>query len=73
MEDSHGELCGLVVKSVKRVKEFLTTDTEVRVRFSALPDFFWKLVGLEQGPQRLVMIIEELFQGKSGSGLGNRN
>jgi hypothetical protein len=31
------------------------------------------LVGLERGPLSLVMIIEELFQGNSGSGLENRN
>jgi hypothetical protein len=29
-------------------------------------------VGLERGPLSLVMIIEELFQGNSGSGLKNR-
>jgi hypothetical protein len=29
-------------------------------------------VGLERGPLSLVMIIEELFQGNSGSGLENR-
>jgi hypothetical protein len=30
-------------------------------------------VGLERGPLSLVMIIEELFQVNSGSGLENRN
>jgi hypothetical protein len=30
-------------------------------------------VGLERGPLILMRIIEELFQGKSGSGLENRN
>jgi hypothetical protein len=30
-------------------------------------------MGLEGGPLSLVMIIEELFQGNSGSGLENRN
>jgi hypothetical protein len=30
-------------------------------------------VGLERGQLSLVMIIEELFQGNSGSGLENRN
>jgi hypothetical protein len=30
-------------------------------------------VGLERGPLSLVRIIEELFQGNSGSGLENRN
>jgi hypothetical protein len=30
-------------------------------------------VGLEPGPLSLVRIIEELFQGNSGSGLENRN
>jgi hypothetical protein len=29
-------------------------------------------MGLERGPLSLVMIIEELFQGNSGSGLENR-
>jgi hypothetical protein len=46
---------------------------EVRVRFPAVPDFFWEVVGLERGPLSLVMITEELFQGNSGSGLENRN
>jgi hypothetical protein len=31
------------------------------------------VVGLERGPLSLVTIIEELFQGNSGSGLENRN
>jgi hypothetical protein len=35
--------------------------------------FFWELVGLERGPLSLVRIIEELFQGNSGSGLENKN
>jgi hypothetical protein len=43
-----------------------------RVRFLALPDFFWEVVGLERGPLSLVMIIAALFQGNSGSGLENR-
>jgi hypothetical protein len=43
-----------------------------RVRFPALPDFFWEVVGLERGPLSLVRITEELFQGNSGSGLENR-
>jgi hypothetical protein len=34
---------------------------------------FWEVVPLERGPLSLVMIIEELFQGNSGSGLENRN
>jgi hypothetical protein len=34
---------------------------------------FWEVVGLERGPLSLVMIIEELVQGNSGSGLENRN
>jgi hypothetical protein len=34
---------------------------------------FWEVVGLERGPLSLVMIIEELFPGNSGSGLENRN
>jgi hypothetical protein len=34
---------------------------------------FLEIVGLEGGPVSLVRIIEELFQGNSGSGLENRN
>jgi hypothetical protein len=34
--------------------------------------FFWEVVGLERGPLSLVMIIEEIFQGNSGSGLETR-
>jgi hypothetical protein len=30
-------------------------------------------VGLQRGPLSLVMIIEELFQGNSGSGIENQN
>jgi hypothetical protein len=33
----------------------------------------WEVVGLERGPLSLVRIIEELFQGNSGSGIENRN
>jgi hypothetical protein len=35
--------------------------------------FFSGVVGLELGPLSLVRIIEQLFQGNSGSGLENRN
>jgi hypothetical protein len=59
-------LCGLVVKV-----------SGYRYRGpGSIPDatsFFWDVVGLERGALSLVMIIEELFQGNSGSGLGNRN
>jgi hypothetical protein len=34
---------------------------------------FWKVVGLERDPLSLARIIEELFQGNSGSGLENRD
>jgi hypothetical protein len=34
---------------------------------------FREVVGLERGPLSLVRTIEELFQGNSGFGLGNRN
>jgi hypothetical protein len=34
---------------------------------------FWEVVVLKRGPLSLVRIIEELFQGNSGSGLENRN
>jgi hypothetical protein len=48
--------------------EFLATDPEVRVRFPALPDFL-ELVGLEQGPLRLMSTIKELL-GRNSSGCG---
>jgi hypothetical protein len=59
-------LCGLVVK----VSGYRFRDPD---SIPAIPDFFWEVVGLERGPLSLVMIIEELFQGNSGSGLENRN
>jgi hypothetical protein len=34
---------------------------------------FWEVADLERGPLSLVRIIEELFQGNSGSDLENRN
>jgi hypothetical protein len=34
---------------------------------------FWEVVGLDRGSLSLVRMIEELFQGNSGSGLENRN
>jgi hypothetical protein len=34
---------------------------------------FREVVGLEQGLLSLVMIIEELFQGNTGSGLENKD
>jgi hypothetical protein len=40
---------------------------------SRLYQIFWEVVGLERGPLSLVMIIEALFPGNSGSGLENRN
>ncbi|PNF17026.1 hypothetical protein B7P43_G02751 [Cryptotermes secundus] len=52
---------------------FLATDPETQVRFPGLPDFLGEIVGLERGPLSLLMIIDELFQGNSGSGLENRN
>jgi hypothetical protein len=55
--------------SVVYWSEFLATDPEVRVRFPVLPDFFWEVVGPKRGPLSPVRIIEELFQGNSGSGL----
>jgi hypothetical protein len=42
--------------------EFLATDPEARVRFSALPEK--KVVGLEQGPLSLVSTTEELLDRK---------
>jgi hypothetical protein len=54
-------LCGLVVKV-----------PGYRFRGPGSQIFFWEVVGLERGPLRLMMIIEELFQGNSGSGLENR-
>jgi hypothetical protein len=59
-------LCGLVVK----VRDYRFRDP------GSIPGatrFFWEVVGLERGPLSLVMIIEEIFQGNSGSGLENRN
>jgi hypothetical protein len=47
---------------------FLAIDPEIRVGFPALRGSLWEVVGLERGPLSLVMIIEELFQGNSGSG-----
>jgi hypothetical protein len=52
--------------------EFLAADPEVRVRFSALPDFS-EVVGLERGSLSLVNTIEELLERKSScSVLENR-
>jgi hypothetical protein len=53
--------------------EFLATDPEVWVRFSALPDFL-RSMGLEQGPLSLMSATEELLGRKSSScGLENRD
>jgi hypothetical protein len=57
-----------LIASVVKRSEFLATDPKVRVQFLALSDF----LGLERGPLSLVRIIEEIFQGNSGSGLENR-
>jgi hypothetical protein len=52
-------------------QEFLVTDSEVRVRFPALPDF---LRSLEGGPLSLLNTIEKLLETKSSiSRLGNRD
>jgi hypothetical protein len=54
--------------------EFLAADPEVRVRFSALPDFLRSSGCLERGPLSPVNTIEELLERKnSGSGLENRD
>jgi hypothetical protein len=64
-DDRLDRLCGLVVKVLG-------------YRFrgpSSIPGatkFFLRVVVLERGPLSLVMIIEELFQGNSGSGLENK-
>jgi hypothetical protein len=43
------------------------------VRFLALPEFFWEVMGLERGPLSLVSTIEELLgRNSKGSGLENR-
>jgi hypothetical protein len=42
--------------------EFLATDPEARVRFSALPEK--KVVGLERGPLSLASTTEELLDRK---------
>jgi hypothetical protein len=60
----YDRLCGLVV----RVPGYRS-----RGPGSILSDFLWEVVGVERGPLSLVMIIEEQFQGNSGSGLENRN
>jgi hypothetical protein len=39
---------------------------------SRLYQVFWKVVGLERSPLSFLRIIEELFQGNSGSGLESR-
>jgi hypothetical protein len=49
---------------------FLATDPEVRID-SRSYQIFREVVGPEWGPLSLVRIIEELFQGNSGSGLQN--
>jgi hypothetical protein len=48
--------------SVVKGSEFLATDPEARVRFSALPEK--KVVGLERGPLSLVGTTEELLDRK---------
>jgi hypothetical protein len=51
--------------------EFLATDPEVPGSIPGATRFSEKVVGLERGPLSLLRIIEELFQGNSGSGLEN--
>jgi hypothetical protein len=58
-------LCGLVV----RVPAYTPMGRGFDSRRNQI---FWEAVGLERVPLSLVMIIEELFQGNSGSGLENR-
>jgi hypothetical protein len=48
--------------SVVQWSEFLTTDPEARVRFSALPEK--KVLCLERGPLSLVSTTEELLERK---------
>jgi hypothetical protein len=52
----------------RRQEERILTASVIRV-----PGYRSRGPGLERGPLSLVMIIEELFQGNSGSGLENRN
>jgi hypothetical protein len=61
-----GHLCGLMVRVPGHRSRGPGFD-------SWRYQIFWKVVGLERGSLSLVMIIEELFQGNSGSGLENRN
>jgi hypothetical protein len=61
----------LVLCSVVKWSEFLSTDSEVRVRFLALPDFL-RSSGLEPGPLSLVSRIEELL-GRKSNGFGLEN
>jgi hypothetical protein len=58
-------LCGLVVR-VPGYRSRGPGSIPGATRFS-------EVVRLERGPLSLVRIIEELFQGNSGSGLENRN
>jgi hypothetical protein len=62
---TYDRICGLVV----RVPGYRSRDPGF---VSRRYQIFWEEVGLEQGPLSLVRIIEELFQGNSGSGLENR-
>jgi hypothetical protein len=59
-------LCGLVVRVSAYRSRGLRFDSR---RYQ----IFCVVVGLERGPLSLMRIIEELFQGNSGSGLENRD
>jgi hypothetical protein len=56
--------CSSLDRLVVWCSEFPATDTEARVPFPALRDF-WEAVGLERGPLRLVSAIEELLGRRS--------
>jgi hypothetical protein len=62
---SRDRLCGLVVTVYGYRSSGSGFDSQ-RYQISL------KVVGLERGPLSLVRLIEELFQGHSGSGLENR-
>jgi hypothetical protein len=65
-EISKDRLCGVVVRVLPCRSRGPRFDSR---RYQ----IFWEVVGLERGLLSLIRIIEELFQGNSGSGLENRD
>jgi hypothetical protein len=62
-----------IIRSVILWSEFLSTDPEVPGSIPGAIRFSEKQWDWNGGPLSLVRIIEELFQGNSGSGLENRD